>query len=303
MTISQHLNYPLTKIFYDRVNLLRNDQHNLPYGHSVNEWLRQDSALCQKLRECLRIGQYHVKHLRKDIQCQYLCSVFTTLLCGHDIHPSKDINVKRFDRIANLYEQGSRSDRWEIDRLFLCVTGLRLMDLLSVPLIEPTISLDGLTQREIDVGFGPEVDIFCEHLNDWRPAHLLPYRFLLSRTIETYDGTSPDDFTPSYISKTIASSSSLQTILDLAFQEVAQDRSSKHSIQVEYYGQDILIAANMGAGLQWMHPNAEQDDFPAYWRDEYPFDLNELMAQVMSFESKSGNSRTQERFFAVDLGL
>lgn len=302
MHLNQHLNFPLTKIFIDRAQLMSHGADTSPYANAVNQWLEEDSELCQKVRYCLGVGGYHVKHMRPDINCKHLTSLMSSFMCRSEIWPSRDNSVLRFDRLANLYEQVSHRERLQLDRLFRCMLGsLTLPDLLSAPAAVPVTDLSNLQQQTVDVGFGDESEIFCEYENQWVPAHLLPYRFTVYRVVEI--SGSYDDPTPDFVNHLETHGHCLDTVITEAVKIVLRDSASKDSIRVEYYGNDILLAWNLNGTLEWMHPEADTDECPAYWRNEYPFNVKDLMKKLMAIENKNGSSRVQENLFGADLGL
>ncbi|AXH59999.1 hypothetical protein PLA107_032760 (plasmid) [Pseudomonas amygdali pv. lachrymans str. M301315] len=302
MHLDQHLNFPLTKIFVDRAQLMSHGVDTTPYAKAVNQWLEEDSELCQKVRSCLGVGGYHVKHMRDDIECKYLTSLMSSFMCRSEVWPSRDHSVLRFDRLANLYERVSHRERLQLDRLFKCMLGsLSLPDLLSTPVVAPTTDLSNLAQQTVDVGFGDESEIFCEYENQWVPAHLLPYRFTVYRSVQVF--VSEDDPTPEFVNHLEVHGHCLDTVLAEAVKIVLSDSASKDSIRVEYYGNDILLAWNLKGTLEWIHPEADTDECPAYWRNEYPFDVKDLMKKLMTFENKNGSYRVQENLFGADLGL
>ncbi|MBD8088736.1 hypothetical protein IFT48_02005 [Pseudomonas fluorescens] len=302
MHTNPHLNYPLSRIFLDRTLLMQYGTDSSPYAKAVNQWLEVDSPLCQKVRQCLRIPKYHVDHMRADIECKHLRSVMSSLGCRFDLKPSQDGSIIRFDRLAYLYEHVSHKERLELDRLFLCMLGsITLPNLLGTPVEAPEDDMSELTQHFVDVGFGDEQQFFCEYENQWIAAHLMPYRFALYRNVETFEDH--EDPTPSYKDHLLAHGHSLEHVLTCAVEIVSGDRTSKDSIHIEYYGNDILMAYHLSGTLQWVHPNADLEECPAYWRDEYPLNLDDLMRRLMVLENKCGSTKVQENKFCMDLGL
>ena len=304
MHLNPHLNFPLTQIFLDRAHLMSNATDSSPYAKAVNQWLEADSPLCQRVRYCLGVAKFHTEHMRADIECKHVCSLMTSFRLRNDIKPARDNEVLRFDRLANIYEESSPKERLELDRLFTCMLGsVKLPDLLSNPVEAPDIDLTGLTQQVVDVGFGNEQEIFCEYENEWVPAHLIPYRFSVYRTIEISDPDYWDDPTPNFKDVLVTHGHSLDEVLAKAVDLVSEDRTRKDWIHLEYYGNDILIAFKNKGDLEWIHPLADLEECPAYWRDEYPFNLNDLMKKLMLLEQKRGSSRVQDNILSMDLGL
>lgn len=305
MHLNQHLNFPLTQIFLDRAQWMSHAPDTLPYAKVVNQWLEADSPLCQRVRDCLGVSGYHTQHMRADIECKHLTSLMTSFRLRNDSKPSRDDNVLRIDRLANVYEQASLRGRLELDRLFTCILGsITLPDLLSTPLKAPAIDLGGLLQRTVDVGFGDEKEIYCEHENQWVPEHLIPHRFSVYRTVQTHNPPDDcDDPTPTFMDVLVTHGHNLEDVLAKAVEVVSSDRDCKDWIHLEYYGNDILIACNLKGELEWIHPLADPEECPSYWRDEYPFKLDDLMKKLMVLENKKGSSRVQENLFAGGLGL
>lgn len=302
MTISPLANLPLTQAVYPELKRIRSGRCLHPRSFEVDTWLSIESPSRDRFLKYFGIHELKTNKRRQDIQYRHLMSLMTSLSTKLSVEYYTPRNSIRFDRLEWLYCNSSTEEKSKYDMALECIFGKNMQECLSEEISVPIDGLAGLKLTVVDSDDGPELKAYCDLTSEWKPAELLPYRFqLVKNTIERSDD--PEDDTPNYVDTLLAHSADLEKILPVAVNACLNNKDPRCTLSLEYYCSEILMAYKRKGQFGWVHPELDDDDSPAYWRPEYPFDPAKLLKDVMLLESEAGGSKTSEAVMAMDLGL
>lgn len=302
MTLSPLANLPLTQAVYPELKRVCLSGLSHPRALEADLWMSRESPDKDKFLKYLGVANLKIERPRKNIQFRHLRSLVMRLWnkLSADYHTPR--NAIRFDRIEWLYNKSNTEEKANYDLVLECIFGKNLQCCLSEQIGLAPDGLVGLNLKVTHGDDGPELKAYCEISKEWKPAELLPYRFQLVK-ITLGRSEDPDDPTPNYVTTLLAHSADLQQILPVAVDACIKNRDPQCRLYVEYYSCEILMAYRRRGRFGWVPPELDDDDSPAYWRPEYPFDPTQLLKDVMLLESEAGSSKTREAVITMDLGL